>query len=292
MPDRCRNKQQQGRLYSLYCRPWVLKAEWASDPHVPYICDLNVVPSTRKEQEPLRDYAAAWNEYIHCHVVSRHAQRMIVQFMAANCGRSKKQEDAAAPQEPRTDHCPPNALALQHLHKILDEVGRPGSECAQTELKQKKRKSADSEEEEEHNMNKSEQMHNALCATTALWRRDPTAWMATPANNVHSRVDLAKHHRGSSTVRPKGRKDDVASAQGTVYMKFKQANIAAWWRKVNASDRKPNAHQTAFLEAVSTRCQTEAVELNRSNGPVKGRRNDILSEPMRVCLFGDPGAWI
>ena len=81
-------------------------------------------------------------------VVSRHAQRTIVQFMAANCGRSKKQDDPEEAQPPRPDQCPPNALALQHVHKILDEVGGTDGKNKHSLPSQKQQKPTDSDEDE------------------------------------------------------------------------------------------------------------------------------------------------
>ena len=219
-----------------------------------------------------------------------HAQRMIVQFMTANCGRSKRRDDVVDTKEPRVESCPPNVVALQQLHKLLDAIGE--SQCTGDKVPSKPRRSAetDSDEEEEVSAKRSTQMKNALCATSALWRRDASAWMVRSPNKVHTRLDLAKHHKPASQRRSTHKQGDVSTAQGTAYLKLKQANISAWWRKVQTSDKKPNAQQTHFLEAVSSRCKTEAAELNRWNGPVKSRRANMLSEPVRICLFGDPGA--
>ena len=286
MPDKCRSLQEQGRRYSLYMRPWVLHADWATHPHVPYICDLNIVPSTRGQAEPQRNYARAWEEYIKGLVVSWHAKRTIQQFMAANCGRSKKEDNTVETPAPRNDQCAPNTLALQQLHKILDDVGG-------TDVKAKPSKhnvKQDSETDEEPAMRRSEQMKNAMCATTSLWQRDPSEWTVPPRNKLHSRIDLARHVKTPNYKHAKAKHDDPTYAQGSAYMKLKKTNIAAWWRKVNNSEKKPNPQQTAVIEAVSVRCQAEQAELNRWNGPVKNRRADMLSEPLRVCVLGDPGA--
>ena len=41
----------------------MLHSDWGSGLQVPYICDLNAVPSTSAQPEMQRDYAMAWKEY-------------------------------------------------------------------------------------------------------------------------------------------------------------------------------------------------------------------------------------
>ena len=105
MPDKYLSAEKRGRLYSVYLRPWVLDARWATPGVVPYITDLNVVPTTavgapavkrrrlRGKRPPAaavqatRSFELAWRWYIDGHIVSRHAVRLIVQFMAVIVGR-------------------------------------------------------------------------------------------------------------------------------------------------------------------------------------------------------------
>ena len=83
---------------------------------------------------------------------------------------------------------------------------------------------------------------------------------------------------------------DAEVAQASAYVHYQKANIPAWWKKIRAADKPPTPEQESFLQHVLNRCQTEQCELNRWNGPVKTRKSDMLSEPVRICLFGDPGA--
>ena len=97
MPDRERSADRRARLYLLYLRPWTLVPAWADKKYVPYICDLNLIPGKRiairgKQPPPVPgtySYDKAWRQYISEGVVSRHAHRLIVQFMVA-CAISLK----------------------------------------------------------------------------------------------------------------------------------------------------------------------------------------------------------
>ena len=112
MPDREKTREGRSRLFSLYLRPWVLEGSHASA-HVPLLRDLSRIPVTiheepkrrrlaGKQRNPLlstRSYHAAWRWYIRGHIVSRHAQRIITQFLAASCGKSTPR-DASDETEP------------------------------------------------------------------------------------------------------------------------------------------------------------------------------------------------
>ena len=88
MPDKQRSGERRDRLYLLYLQPWVLESSWALPGIVPHICWLNEVKDqTCEESICLYSYSEAWKKYISQNIVSRHAHRIIVQFMAANCGK-------------------------------------------------------------------------------------------------------------------------------------------------------------------------------------------------------------
>jgi hypothetical protein len=98
MPDSKQDVEDKAKLYSVYLRPWVLDRSLAT-PEVPHISDLDVLPDTvplRKRVRgtstgipgATRSYELSWRWYIRGHVVSQHAARLIVQFMAACCGKS------------------------------------------------------------------------------------------------------------------------------------------------------------------------------------------------------------
>ena len=113
MPDHQGTHEGKCRLFCLYMRPWVLREADASA-HVPTLAELGRPWAYRTEHDPkrrrlrlkqrdpdARQYALAWGPYVRGGIVSRHQQRIIVQLMAANCGRSTTRD--AAPEEEAED---------------------------------------------------------------------------------------------------------------------------------------------------------------------------------------------
>ena len=104
----------------------MLEASWELPQLVPHLCSLNrVADPSSPESECLHSYSHAWKRYISQNILSRHAHRIIVQFMAACCGKSKTTdlhtEDAGAAE---TKECPPNDLLLSQVHHLIDDLGK------------------------------------------------------------------------------------------------------------------------------------------------------------------------
>ena len=83
------------------------------DPHSQV--NLNKVENTTGAAESVvYSYTEAWKRYISQNIVSRHAQRIIVQFMAACCGKSKTmdciEDDSGGGT---TRECPPSDLLFE-----------------------------------------------------------------------------------------------------------------------------------------------------------------------------------
>ena len=60
-------------------------------------------------------------------MVTKHAQRLIVQFMAASCGKSNRSENMQeefdeATQQPQL--LPENTVPLQRVHELLDKMAQ------------------------------------------------------------------------------------------------------------------------------------------------------------------------
>ena len=84
-------------------------------------------------EEEIRSHEFAWRSYIRGHVVSRHAKQLIVQFMAACCGRSSQNDLADNDdenQEAASKELPDSELSLQRIHAIIDGMSREGEESA------------------------------------------------------------------------------------------------------------------------------------------------------------------
>ena len=112
MPENQADAEAKARAFSVYMRPWTLDPGTATE-EVPHLVDLDKpyqrpgldgepppkLPRTRlraKAADPnwcARSFAKAWSTYVRGNVVPRTAARLITQFMAANCGRTKRVEE-------------------------------------------------------------------------------------------------------------------------------------------------------------------------------------------------------
>ena len=121
-----------------------------------------------------RSYSVAWSWYVRGHVVSFNAERLIVQFLAASCGKSKA--DKAGQSDPEGERAPVrelpgNDLALERVHDILDEMSR-AKVCAA-----KAAKSAEDEDPEDEAaaetkaVQQSHQVADSMQITASLWAR-------------------------------------------------------------------------------------------------------------------------
>ena len=86
--------EERGRILSVYLRPWTLLRHQATV-HVPFLSDLNVVittalPYRRRVSSKAtvaasptarRSFAIAWEDYQKHHIVSKHALKLIRNFM-------------------------------------------------------------------------------------------------------------------------------------------------------------------------------------------------------------------
>ena len=135
MPDRAGSREAASKLFNVYMRPWVLYQEGATTA-VPHIRDLDrrfatvaAVQPPRKRlrgkqlnpDDDERSHACAWSQYVRGHIVSRHAHRLIVQFMAACCKATRGREDIIndPEKEQKRREAPAAAkLPLVRLHAI------------------------------------------------------------------------------------------------------------------------------------------------------------------------------
>ena len=121
----------------------------------------------------MRGYEVAWRTYIHGHVVSRHAKQIIVQFMGACCGKSKRADGDAEDIARQTRTCPANEIQLSMMHKIMDDVGEAGNDDVKGSARSKaganaKERNARGDDSEGEDVKRSELMQNALISTAKL----------------------------------------------------------------------------------------------------------------------------
>ena len=122
-------KESQGKLYSVYMRPWTKIPEFATD-HVPLLWNLDRIPYVRKrrirEKQSRTSFSQAWSWYLHGHNFSKHHTRVIHQIMLMNCGRSTTDTaldlDAAEQGSGKKFLDFDNKLCVQNVHAIVKRM--------------------------------------------------------------------------------------------------------------------------------------------------------------------------
>ena len=285
MPDKYVDAEQKAKLYSVYLRPWVLDHCCATLAIVPHITMLNSPDRRRlrgKQAVPLEQtrlsYAEAWRAYIRGHVVSRHAQRIIVQFMAACCGKSKKADDEEEKAERLQMQAPPNDLQLARVHALLDAPGdvpkkkslplRPSSSEVEKNL-----------EGDDEAAGVSAEVLAGMHAVDKLWQRDKGAWLLEDIpseNQKNSR--LRAHVPDSVEAKKSSTKGGERSSRGQsrAYIELTQQKVQEWWKKVHSSKKPPSPDKEAFLKDVIARCEVEKRELARWQSSGFGRKPSMF----------------
>jgi hypothetical protein len=64
------------------------------------------------------------NPHVRGGVVSEHAARIVVQFMAACCGKSARQDEISEEQVSGLKDLPDNAVPLARIHRLLDDLSQ------------------------------------------------------------------------------------------------------------------------------------------------------------------------
>ncbi len=222
MPGKEGTQEGKARLYSVYLRPWVLDHSIATE-EVPHLTNLNVLPSPpatgsinmrkryrckQPDRQPHisqpRSYAMAWRWYVRGNVVSRHAQKIIVQFMAASCGTSKRHADGEDNVEVESSPLtlPSNNLALERVHGILDRMSAAAIQKASTAAgKDKPEAEASEEDADAKALEQSGQINDAMQLTAKLWSRTQQSW---PTGEIDTRISTLPDI--SSSAPPKKRK--------------------------------------------------------------------------------------
>ena len=113
--------------------------------------------------------------------MSRHAKQLIVQFMAACCGRSSQNDLADnddEDQEAASKELPDNELSLQRIHAIIDGMSREDEESAVSKKVSRLAKQAKEfpedlpDDDVPEDPNVSNAVKDALVATGKLWKRE------------------------------------------------------------------------------------------------------------------------
>ena len=304
MPDREPHEEDRARLFSIFLRPWVLERADASV-SVPHITDLDkplpraiVIDepgdecvkrrklSTKTTADGSRSYKRAWATYVRGRIVSMHARRLIVQFMAACCGKSSRHEgnETQRGREPDDEErSTPNELKLQEIHGIIRDTARKHE--AAVDLVSPSSVADGSTAPPSSGGQPSRNVLGGLQLSASLWGIETAEWHGGLADTTgtlprNDEADTRPTHGNA------GRSEtQCADIPGKAWVRLTEQSATKWLAKVDRETPRPVGKQREYLEAVIARCQQMAAE-DRKSVP-KSKRN---SEPMRCALLGIPGA--
>ena len=294
MPDKAPNAEERAKRYSVYLRPWVLDRDDAS-PAVPHITHLRAEYKRRSSSDPIpsarrrlnkktkvavedaweeSSFALAWRGYIRHSIVSLHAKRIISQFMAACCGKSKTEDvpiNEASVLPTLAEKNAPVNMALERVHQILRDAGKGSTQSAEQ---------TESAEVGVDELKTSVQIKTSLQLGSSLWSLEKVAWGDTAVNTSGHRPLLTNAPVNSTT-----RKSDSLIKE-KVYVKLSAKSVDAWFGKIKKGKIRPNREQLAYLEDVKNRCVREAQELKNFDAT---KKQNPQTEPYRKGLLGPPG---
>ena len=277
-------RNERGRLFSVYMRPWTLIKHYANR-FVPFLADLDVVPnrnprrySAKKAPRSAdvipRSFHAAWKWYIDGNIVSEHQRRIIVQFMSVNCGRSTTRDNDG--EEEREDKGPEdkkayaNSVGISNIHRIIGNMiakAKEGEDASGGVVAAARDASS-----------------SAIQLGTALWGPHATPWPeeALDASGVGTCGDPAQADENM----PEGDGQARRARKGlemNMYARYSEAAANKWLEKIKKEVISPNEEQEKYLKAVMARCSLEAREMARM------RPQETKSSPETIALLAPPG---
>ena len=112
-------------------------------------------------------YEASWSWYVRGNVVTQHAKKLIVQFMAASCGKLNRHDDNDSPDEERSKVprlMPSSHIPSDRVHVLLDRMFSDDSR--KQKLAQVRGENDDSEDDnrkaDRHALSQSNQVNDAM----------------------------------------------------------------------------------------------------------------------------------
>ena len=210
-----------------------------------------------------RSYTNAWRWYIRGNVVSRHAQRLIVQFMAVNCGRSQRDNDKMDEAEENLGSAPlPDSnVALDRVHAILDRMsfkaqGNIGASVA--DVAENVEDDVDAKA-----LQQTVQINESMKLTAKLWSRDTTPWDTGNVNIDTSTLSGPATPSKTSSSKKQRQRCNAKAKQSFAYIHWKEADVTQWLNALTTGPRPPTSEQLQFLMAVVERCKQEAAKFKR-----------------------------
>ena len=156
--------------------------------HVPPLWHLDLTPLRHRAKltskvppgmKPTRSFSESWAWYVRGHVVSRQAQRDIVQFMAASCGKSKSREDCLGKEEEASAKIrilPANALSPERVHQILDAMAGEAAATITTSTQGTGEGDDEDDAVDDKALKQSSTIESAMRVTADLWPRNSVHW--------------------------------------------------------------------------------------------------------------------
>ena len=249
-------KEEQGRRYCVYMRPWTLLPELATV-HVPYITNLNQTPQqTRRRlrtKTAVHSFARAWSWYIHGQIVSQHQTRIIRKFMEINCGNCTRDANVDIETEGSgVKACAlefDNQMCVNSIHRLI--------RCM---LSGKKEKDGENEEKAGASSRRSIELGNDI------WGLTNRGWAVQSA----SADDIISDSTRQTAAAPQGTsapKKKTINPQLKIhpYVGYSHAKEKQWFIDImdpRKTKEIPKKMQLEFLRAVANRCRIEAEESN------------------------------
>ena len=274
LPHKMHSPSERAIICSVYLRPWVLAPE-LSCVSVPLLRDLDVVHSVRRvrlyQKQPAheaRNFRLAWKTYVRGRVVSRHAAKIIQNFLMAVCAQGRnhdKEDDDDADTTHNVDEEPVGTVTVNRIHDIIDH-----------------NLSAQSTEELD---GLSKRVAATVKLGKSLWTsggvhevtRPAPLNTAEPGREPDTPLDTSQHQRRQRIEQKPHVKLSFPDLEDG-------AAFGAWFSKLRASPEPPYREQETVLRNVYNRILFEERELHF------GSVNGSDEEPMRALIHGFPGA--
>ena len=243
----------------------------------------------------------AWRTYIRGHVVTRHAARLITQFMAACCGTTKNHDNEDEPNEGfgKQHNIPNNTLPLERVHNILDRMSAMESRAPKAKKRKKSEEEEEKKEVEEDDyeaasraLQQSEVVSTAMQMTARLWSRTAQQWPDDAPPETHASLDVTSATASAATKRrlTKKKSQRPKKVQTAAYIAWKETDVQQWLANLDKETHPPNRMQREFITCIVERCRQEHEQFKRAQSQQKQHRDMYDDEPLRCCLLGIPGA--
>ena len=135
--------------------------------------------SANLRSSSLRSYAQTWRWYVRGNVVSKYAQKIVIQLMAATCGTSKKRDtnDDDADENSERTPLPKTDVALETVHGILDRMSTADVKKVQRRnVERDKEGEVTDEDVDAKALEQSSQIPESMKLAAKLWSRDALPW--------------------------------------------------------------------------------------------------------------------